>query len=315
MTTVVITGANGFVGTEVCNKLAQSSYRVLRVVRETKGTSPDEMAVGDIGPDTYWKSILEKTDVVVHLAARVHVMHAEDLTQIKNYREVNFSGTMALARQSADAGVKRFIFISSIKVNGESTVIGRPFTADDEPAPLDPYGASKAETEQALLRLSESTGLEVVIIRPVLVYGPGVRANFQSLMELVDMGIPLPLGNIHNKRSLVALDNLVDLIITCIEHPEAVNQVFLVSDGEDLSTSDLLQRVGTALGRPARLIDVPASLIKIAAKLTGKSNVSQRLLGSLQVDITKTQDILDWSPPVSVNEALKKTAQSFLDNK
>jgi UDP-glucose 4-epimerase len=228
---------------------------------------------------------------------------------------VNLEGTIALARQAVKFGVKRFIFISSIKVNGEETIIGKPFTADDEPAPRDPYGVSKAEAEQALLGLAATTGMEVVIIRPVLVYGPGVKANFRMLMKWLSKGIPLPLGLVRNKRSLVALDNLVDLIITCIDHPAAANQVFLVSDGEDLSTTELLQRVGKALGKSARLIPVPACLINIAAMLIGKREVSKRLLGSLQVDISKTCKLLDWAPPVSVDEALKRTTQSFLQEK
>ena len=315
MTNVAVTGANGFVGSELCAKLVQRSFRVRRVVRESTNPSLDEISVGPIGPDINWKNIIDEIDVVVHLAARVHMMQAEDAEQRKIYREVNFEGTMALARQSAHAGVKRFIFISSIKVNGEETVLGKPFTADDVPKPVDPYGISKAETEQALLELAASTGLEVVIIRPVLVYGPGVKANFRSLMKWLSKGVPLPLGLIRNKRSLVALDNLVDLILTCIDHPGAINKIFLVSDGDDLSTTELLQRVGGVLDRPARLLPVPVWIISLAATLIGKRDVSQRLLGSLQVDISKTRDLLGWVPPVSVDEALKKTAQSFLQQK
>jgi len=315
MKNVVVTGASGFVGTELCAELTRRSFRVRPVIREPKNTSLDEISVGNIGPDTHWGNALDKADVVVHLAARVHIMHKENAEQINIYHEVNFEGTMALANQAVQAGVKRFVFISSIKVNGEKSRLGQPFTAQDAARPVDPYGMSKEETEKALLELAESTGLEVVIIRPVLVYGPGVKANFRSLMKWINMGVPLPLGLVDNKRSLVALDNLVDLIITCVEHTKAVNQIFLVSDGEDLSTTELLQRVGKALGKPARLIPVPCRLIGFAAALIGKRDFSQRLLGSLQVDITKTREILNWSPPVSVDDALKNTAQSFLKNK
>jgi len=242
-------------------------------------------------------------------------MNDSAIDPLTEYRNVNYEGTLNLARQAVHVGVKRFIFISSIKVNGEETILGKPFTADDVPNPVDPYGVSKAETEQALLELAASTELEVVIIRPVLVYGPGVKANFRSLIKWVSKGVPLPLGFIRNKRSLVALDNLVDLTVTCIDHPNAVNQIFLVSDGEDLSTTELLQRVCSALNRPTRLLPVPVWIISFAATLIGKRDVAQRLLGSLQVDISKTQDVLGWSPPVSVDNALQKTAQCFLMKK
>ncbi len=207
---------------------------------------------------------------------------------------------------------QRFVFISTIKVNGEGTPLGQPYTADDVPAPVDPYGVSKHEAELGLMRLAEETGMEVVIIRPVLVYGPGVKANFLSMMRWLHKGIPLPLGAIHNQRSLVALDNLVDLIVTCLHHPAAANQTFLVSDGEDLSTTALLRRTAAALGRPARLIPVPVRVLRTAAHLLGKADFAQRLYGSLQVDISKTRELLGWSPPVSVDDALHKTARHFL---
>lgn len=316
MNRVLVTGATGFLGRALIKRLVDDArYSPVATVRRkasdlVAGLKP--ILIGDLGASTDWSSALLDVEVVVHTAARVHVMKDAAADPLIEYRKVNFEGTLNLARQAVQAGVKRFIFISSIKVNGEETVLGKPFTADDVPHPVDPYGISKAETETALLELAVSTGMEVVIIRPVLVYGPGVKANFQSLMRWVSKGIPLPLGLIRNKRSLVALDNLVDLILTCIDHPGAVNQVFLVSDGDDLSTTELLQRVGKALGSPARLMPVPSGVINFSARLVGKSSISQRLLGSLQVDISKTRVLLNWEPPVSVDEALYKTAQDFL---
>jgi nucleoside-diphosphate-sugar epimerase len=230
---------------------------------------------------------------------------------LDEFRKVNVDGTLNLARQAAQAGVERFVFISSIKVNGESTPLEQPFHADDVPMPVDAYGISKHEAEQALRQLADETGMEVVIIRPPLVYGAGVKANFYSMMRWLDKGIPLPLGAIHNQRSLVALDNLVDLILTCTQHPAAANQTFLVSDGEDLSTSELLRRMANALGKSATLLPIPAGWLQFGAALLGKSAVAQRLCGSLQLDIVKTRQLLNWTPPVSVTAALQQTAQFY----
>lgn len=256
-----------------------------------------------------WPDWLGDRQVVLHCAARVHVMADKSKNPIEEYRRTNVLGTLNLAQQAAGAGVRRFVFISSIKVNGEATALGRPFFADDIAAPLDPYGISKMEAEQGLRDIATTTGMEVVIIRPPLVYGPGVKANFQSLMRWLARGVPLPLGSINNWRSLVALDNLVDLVTTCISHPAAANQTFLVSDDEDLSTTQLLQRMGQAIGRPARLIPVPPSLLKVGARLVGKPELAQRLCGSLQVDISKTRQLLGWNPPISVDEGLHRAAQ------
>jgi UDP-glucose 4-epimerase len=252
-------------------------------------------------------------DVVIHCAGRAHVMHEHAADPLVEFRAVNLHGTLNLARQAAAAGVKRFIFLSSIKVNGEQTPQGKPYREDDTAAPLDPYGISKKEAEQGLLALAASTGMEVVIIRPVLVYGPGVKANFLSMMRWLQRGVPLPLGAIHNQRSLVALDNLVDLICVCMTHPAAANQVFLVSDGEDLSTTELLRRMARALNRPARLLPVPGFLLQSGAALLGRRALAQRLCGSLQVNIDKTRQLLGWAPPVSVDEALADAARHFLD--
>ena len=205
--------------------------------------------------------------------------------------------------------MRRFVFVSSIKVNGEATPTGSSFTADDLPAPLDAYGISKMEAEQGLREIASQTGMQVVIVRPPLVYGPGVKANFAAMMRWLQRGVPLPLGAIHNQRSLVALDNLVDLLVTCLTHPAAANQTFLVSDGEDVSTTELLRRMGQAMGKPARLLPVPASWLQLAATLVGKRAVAQRLCGSLQVDIEKTRQLLGWSPPLTLDQGLKKAAE------
>ena len=233
-------------------------------------------------------------------------MHDTDGDPLAAYRVVNTEGTINLARQAAAAGVRRFVFISSVKVNGEETSPGQPFTEEDEPAPLDPYGISKLEAEQGLRDLATATGMEVVIIRPPLVYGPGVKANFLTMMRWLNKGVPLPFGALDNRRSLVALDNLVDFIITCIDHPAAAKQTFLVADGEDLSTTELLRRVGRAMGKPVRLIPVPMGLLQAGARLLGKQEMARRLCGSLQVDITKARTLLGWKPPVAVDEGLRR---------
>lgn len=310
----LVTGPNGFVGQALCTVLDRAGWQVARAVRRTRGDA-GEVAVGDIGADTSWQEALQGCDAVVHLAARVHVMRDAAADPLAEFRAVNTAGTLNLARQAAQAGVRRFVFLSSIKVNGEETRSGRPFRADDPPAPEDAYAVSKHEAEQGLLALAAETGMAVAIIRPPLVYGPGVKANFRAMMGWLARGIPLPLGALDNRRSLVALDNLVDLIVTCLSHPTATNQVFLVSDGEDVSTAELLARTGLALGRPARLISVPTALLQLAARLLGKAAVARRLCGNLQVDISKTRDLLGWQPPIGMTEGLRRTARDFLDEK
>ncbi len=310
---VLITGANGFVGRALCVKASAYPLFIKGAVRSAQSlaTDVDSVQIGAIDGNTDWGNALHGINIVVHLAARVHIMNDHSADPLAEFRTINVDGTLNLAKQAVTAGVQRFIFISSIKVNGESTPVEQPFRADDVPMPVDAYGISKREAEDALRLLASETGMEVVIIRPPLIYGAGVKANFHSMMHWLDKGIPLPLGAIHNQRSLVALDNLVDLIITCIQHPAAANQTFLVSDGEDLSTSDLLRRMAWALDKPARLLPIPAWLLQIGANLLGKRAVAQRLCGSLQLDITKTRQVLNWTPSVSVDEALRKTAQSY----
>jgi nucleoside-diphosphate-sugar epimerase len=302
---VLITGADGFIGSAAVIALMESGISV-RGSSRTSGET-NNVAVGDIGPDTNWLQALEDVDTVVHTAARVHVMNDSPNDAISELRKVNVEGTLNLARQATAANVNRFIFISSIKVNGESTEHGKPFTADDQPNPVGPYGISKLEAEIGLRQLAKESGLEVVIIRPPLVYGPGVKANFQSMMNWINRGVPLPLGSTNNKRSFVALGNLVDLIVTCIDHPAAANQTFLVADGEDLSTTELLRRMARVLGKPSRLIVFPVSLLTFVASLLGLKAAAQRLCGSLQIDISKTRKLLGWEPPVSVDKGLRST--------
>lgn len=311
---VLVTGATGFVGLALTRLLVYQGVEVVGGVRMVSSNLPlgvSQVFVGDIQSGTDWMNALDGADTVVHLAARVHVMRDDAADPLVEFRQVNVAGTLNLARQAAMAGVRRFVFVSSIKVNGEYTVLGKPFSAHDKPVPQDPYGISKYEAERGLLDLESETGMEVVIIRPPLVYGPGVKANFASMMSWLDRGVPLPLGAVHNQRSLVALNNLVDLIVTCLDHPKAVNQTFLVSDGEDLSTTELLQRMGRALGKPARLIPVPVDVMQVAANLLGKGAVAQRLFGSLQVDSSKARDLLGWKPVVTVDEALQQTADAY----
>ncbi len=313
---IALTGASGFVGRCLLRELLEAEHQVTAVLRkhvDGVDTRASLRVIDDFANSSSWGALLQGQEVVVHCAARVHVMHDASSDPLAEFRKVNVDGTLNLARQAAAAGARRFIFISSIKVNGEGTAPGQPYQADDDSAPLDPYGVSKMEAELGLRELATETGMEVVIIRPVLVYGPGVKANFLSMMRWLHKGVPLPFGAIHNRRSLVALDNLVDLIVTCIDHPGAANQTFLVSDGEDLSTSELLRRMGTVLGKPARLLPVPSRLLEAGATVLGKKALSQRLCGSLQVDIGKTRELLNWTPPVSVDEALRKTAKHFLE--
>ena len=305
---VRVTGADGFIGLAVLERLnVLSGFQVVGSVRRAAWlTGTTVVEVGDLSAQTDWTVALAGADAVVHLAARVHVMHDTETDPLIAFRTVNVDGTLNLARQAAAAGVKRFVFISSVKVNGESTEPGHAFIEADTPNPQDAYSQSKHEAEQGLRQLSADTGMEVVIIRPPLVYGLGVKANFAALIRAVQRGWPLPLGTVHNQRSLVALDNLVDLIVTCITHPQAANQTFLVSDGEDLSTPDLIRRMARAMNRPARLMPVPMWALQAVALLLGKGDAVQRLCGNLQVDISKSRTRLGWNPPISVDEGLRR---------
>lgn len=313
MAVVLVTGANGFVGRALCRALIAKNRAFLPAVRQTDGApiggqSPCD--VGEIGVHTDWSRALSGVGTVVHLAGRVHMMRESLGEPLLLYRQANTEGTLNLARQAALAGVRRFVFVSTVKVYGE----GRPaaYAESDSPGPADPYAISKWEAEQGLREIAARSSMEVVIIRPPLVYGPGVKANFLDMMRWVCRGLPLPLGAIHNQRSLVALDNLIDFLMVCATHPAAANQTFLVSDGEDLSTTELLVRMAAVLDRPARLLPVPARLLSAAASLLGKGQFAQRLCGSLRVDIAKAKTVLGWSPPVSVDEGLRRAAADFL---
>lgn len=314
---IFVSGASGFVGSALIKRLAtdSSSANLVAAVRRLDLVFPKNVRsvhVNDLLPTTDWSAALSGVDVVVHCAARVHVMNETSTDALAEFRRVNVDATANLARQAAAAGVRRFVFMSSIKVNGESSKAGQFFTSQTIPAPVDPYGVSKLEAEQVLRQISSETKMEVVIIRPPLVYGPGVKGNFESMIRWLARGVPLPLAAVtDNRRSLVALDNLIDLIVTCLSHPKAANQTFSVSDGEDLSTADLLKRMSAALGRPPRLFYVPTLLIKLGASVLRKPGIYQRLCGSLQVDINKTRQQLDWQPPVSVDEGLRRTAEGF----
>ncbi|MNJ18000.1 GDP-6-deoxy-D-mannose reductase [compost metagenome] len=315
---VFLTGASGFVGRAVLKRLLADGVSVVAALRgshELADATVPVVRFDSLDGQHDWSEALAGSDVVIHCAARVHVMNDTESDPLAAFRKVNVEGTLALARQAQAAGVKRFIFISSIKVNGEGTPLGKPYTADDVPAPADPYGVSKMEAEKGLQELAKTGSMEVVIIRPVLVYGPGVKANFLAMMRWLDKGVPLPFGLIDNRRSLVALDNLVDLVVTCMNHPAAAGQTFLVSDGEDLSTTQLLRRMARALGKPARLLPIPAWVLKVGAAMLGKRSLSQRLCGSLQVDIIKTRALLGWTPPVTVDEALSSVARQYQENK
>ncbi|VVN06104.1 N-acetyl-alpha-D-glucosaminyl-diphospho-ditrans, octacis-undecaprenol 4-epimerase [Pseudomonas fluorescens] len=316
MSRILLTGVSGFVGGAIHDRLLKDNVgpltAALRQPLPALATSTMQTLVSALDGDTDWTEALAGVGVVVHSAARVHVMNDTSEDPLTEFRRINVAGTLNLATQAAKAGVRRFVYVSSIKVNGEGTVLGSPFFADAVPGPVDPYGVSKMEAEQALRLLADRTGMEVVIVRPPLVYGPGVKANFLNMMRWLKKGIPLPFGSIHNRRSLVALDNLVDLIVVCIDHPAAANQTFLVSDGEDLSTSELLRRMGKALGAPARLLPVPSWMLETGAAVLGKKDLSQRLCGSLQVDITKNRELLGWEPPNNVDQSLMVTARHFL---
>lgn len=312
---VLVTGASGFVGRRVCAELGRLGYRVTAVSRTAGISIPgaSELAViSEIGPDTRWDGLLEGQQAVIHLAARVHVMNEKESDPLAAFARVNTHGTERLARQAADAGVGRLVYLSSIKVNGEGTDGRAPFSEKDTPSPADAYAISKWRAEEILGRVSKETGLEAVVIRPPLVYGPGVKANFLRLIRWVDRGIPLPFGKVANKRSLVGLDNLVDLIVTCTSHPAAANQTLIAGDGEDLSTPEILGRMGVALGKQARLFSIPPWIFATGTRLARKRAVAERLLGSLQVDITKARTLLGWTPPYSVDDELARTVKWYL---
>lgn len=311
MALMLITGANGFVGRALCRFLTGRGRAFRPVVRSGSeligGAVP--YASGDIGAHTDWLSVLTGVDAVVHLASRVHVMNESRSDVDALYRETNTLGTLRLAQLAADAGVGRFVFLSSVKVNGEER--DEAYSEGDQPAPIGPYATSKRDAELGLWEIADRSGMEVVVIRPPLVYGPGVKANFLSMMRWLHRGVPLPFGVIRNRRSLVSIGNLVDFIFACIDHPAAANETFMVNDGEDLSTTDLLLRLAAALEVKARLIDVPVPVLRLGATMLGQGEMLRRLCGSLCVDASKANRLLGWSAPLSVDDGLKATADHF----
>jgi UDP-glucose 4-epimerase len=307
---ILVTGANGFLGSALIKRLEHDGRPVMGSVR--KSADDKNIAMGDIGPSTDWSVALDGVDCVIHCAARVHIMKDTSADPLSMFREVNTSGTLNLATQAVKNGVQRFVYVSSLKVNGELTCIGQPFSAEDVPAPSDPYAISKLEAENGLRSLADQSGMELVILRPPLVYGPGVKANFATMIRWLSYGIPLPFGAVEdNSRSLIAVDNLVDLLVVCVDHPHAPGEVFLASDGEDVSTASLLRRLSYALGKPSRLWCISPNILSAAAQLLGRKDFSKRLLGSLQVDMAKTCNVLGWYPPIDLAEGLRRAVKDL----
>jgi nucleoside-diphosphate-sugar epimerase len=315
---LAVTGATGFVGRALSREFASLAFRVRAVVRTVKPSSvPSDsnitnIAVGDINPYTDWSSALTGVDCVVHCAARAHLMHETAGNALAAYRAVNVDGVRRLAEQAAAAGVRRLVCLSSIKVNGERTAFEAPFSLSDQPAPEDVYGLSKWEAEQVLWEIASQTGMEVVVVRPPLVYGQGVKGNFARLLDLVYSRVHLPLAAVNNRRSFIGLDNLVDLLIRCVDHPKAAGQTLLVSDGQDLSTPELLHMIADAMGRPARLLHLPVPLLRFGGRVLGRLNEVDRLVSSLQVDSSATRELLGWNPPVSVEEGVRRMVRGYL---
>jgi len=311
---VLVTGATGFVGHFLCSRLLAEGFTVRGTVLASESPDTllpgvDPVVVDPLGPDTPWSHALSGVDAVIHLAARVHIMDDPSADPLTEFRKVNKEGTEQLAREAVRSGVKRLVFISTVKVNGEES--GVPYTEESPARPSDPYGISKWEAEQSLRRIESDNGLEVVVVRPTLVYGPGVKANFLNMMKVVSRGLPLPLASIRNRRSLVYVGNLVDALAACAQNPAAAGHTFLISDGEDVSTPQLVTGTAHALGVSARLMPFPPALMRLAGRVTGKSAAVDRLLGSLTVDSSKIRRELGWVPPFTMKQGLEKTAIWF----
>lgn len=311
---MLVTGANGFIGSALCAALVKKGYKVRAAVRDRSRFTIggcEVAGVATLEANTDWSGALRGVTTVIHLAARVHVMHDDVASPLEEFRRVNVAGTEHLARSAAANGVRRFVFVSSIKVNGEATSGDRLFRETDSPAPQDPYGVSKREAEEALHRVAAETGLEVVIVRPPLLYGNEVKGNFAQMLRILGKGIPLPLASIRNSRSLLFVGNMVDALILCATHPAAAGQTYLVSDGEDVSTPELLRVLGSSMGCPAHLLPFPVAFLKLAGKLTGKSGQLDRLMGSLRVDSGKIRRELNWMPPYTLQQGLQATAEWY----
>jgi len=313
MTRILVTGANGFVGRALCCEAVTHGFQVRGVTRVTSpaGGGVEKVCVGAIDERTDWTDALAGVDVVIHLAARVHVMRDDATDPLAEFLRVNLHGTANLARQAAHAGVRRFVYVSSIKVNGEATSGQTRLVETDIPSPQDPYGVSKNEAELALCKIAEETGLELVIVRPPLVYGPAVKGNFIQMLKVLSWGVPLPLSSVRNLRSLVFVGNLVGALMVCATHPAATGQTYLVNDGEDVSTPDLLRQLGEAMGRPVRLLSCPPVLLKWGGQMIGKADQLERLLGSLRVDSGKIRRELNWTPPYTLQQGLQETAEWY----
>lgn len=318
MRRILVTGANGFVGAYLIPKLRNYGYECVGTVRHvdnnSKNNPADYISIGDIGPDTDWDEALSGIDTVVHLAARVHLLSDAAPNPLDDYRKVNVHGTEHLAEQSIRHGVRRFVYASSIKVNGEATV-SRQFREDDSPAPVDPYGISKLEAEQRLREMTNNSDMDVVIIRPPLVYGPGVGGNFMRLLELVERRLPLPFASVDNARSMVSLENLTDFLMICLEHPNASGQTFMVSDGMDWSTPELIRAIGRAMGFKTPLFPFPVALFGVLGRVTGQRDAVNRLCQSLQVDISKSHRLLDWRPHQAPEDAIQQTVDWYLSHR
>lgn len=314
---ILISGANGFVGLPLSQYLGARGHQVVGAVRfydssMVVNSQIEWNTIGDIDEVTDWRNCLDGVDCVVHLANRAHVMNEQLVNSLSLYRKVNTEGTLNLARQAAAGGVKRFIYISSIKANVGSASFGQTLSHGHQCIPVEPYGVSKYEAEMGLKLIAEQVGLEVIIIRPPLIYGPRVKANFLKMMQWVEKGIFLPLGAIQNQRSMIGLDNLVNFIELCLTHPKAVGQIFLVSDDHDISTTELLKQIATLMNRPSRLLSIPQRHIENLLTLLGQEHVAERLCGSLQLDISLAKTRLSWEPPYAFKDQLSKTVLDYL---
>lgn len=313
MTTIGISGATGFVGKALLQKLGPDTFSARRLLHRSdpRLLLPDDRVIGDIGPATEWRHALEGVDCVVHLAARTHILNEHSPDSLAAYRHINVEGTRNLARQAVMAGVCRFIFLSSIKVNGESTA-DQPYRETDTPAPIDAYGISKLEAEDVLRDICSSSAMELVIVRPPLVYGPGVKGNFLRLLQLIQRGIPLPLASVNNRRSLIHVENLADAICSCLKVPAAAGQTFLASDhDEGIATNTMITLLAEGLNRPARLFPFPPRLLQLAGVMLGQSATIARLTGSLSVSASHLRNVTGWRPRIPLDQGLIETAQWY----